>query len=181
MNDQELVSEYLRGDEKAFHELVNRYLQPIYNFVFSSVRDAAQAEDITQEVFIKAWTHLRRFDLSRNFKVWLYAIAKNCIFDFLRKKKTIPFSLLEKEDEVYEILDKEPQPDEILRLSDSGKTLDEALAKLSLDYREVLLLYYRDGFNFREIAEILKTSVNTIKSRHLRATAMLKKILHPKE
>jgi len=179
MNDQELVSDYLRGDEKAFPELVKRYIQPIHNFVFSSVRDAGQAEDITQEVFIKAWTHLRRFDLTKSFKVWLYAIAKNCIFDYLRKKKIVPFSALEQEDQVFEIPAREPGPDEILRQTDSWKTLDNAMGKLPFDSREVLILYYRDGFNFREIAEIFKTSVNTIKSRHLRAMAQLRKILHP--
>jgi RNA polymerase sigma-70 factor (ECF subfamily) len=177
MEDKELIQKYFAGDEASFQDLVKRYVKPIYNFVHSSVRDSQQAEDITQDVFIKVWTHLKRFDSAKNFKVWIYTIARNSVFDFLRKKKTVPFSFLEKEDEVYDVPDLGPLPDKILALADSGEKLDAALQKIPVNYREVLILYYQNGFNFREIAEILKTSANTIKSRHLRALAMLKKLL----
>jgi len=182
MEDKELVKKYLEfDDEEALQILIKRYLQPIYNFVHSSIRDPEQAEDITQDVFIKAWAHLKSFDDSKNFKVWIYTIAKHSVYDFLRKKKSIPFSFLEKENEVYEVVDVEPLPDKILRDADSGKKLDAALVKLPVNYRELVILYYQNGFNFREIAEILKTSVNTVKSRHLRAVGMLKKILKKKD
>jgi len=182
MEDQELVKKFLTfDDEGALQTLIRRYLQPIYNFVYSSVRDRHQAEDITQDVFIKAWAHLKNFDQSKSFKVWIYTIAKNSVYDFLRKKKTIPFSLLEEEGQIYEIADVEPLPDKILRDADEGKKLNAALEKLPLNYRDLIVLYYQNGFNFREIAEILKTSVNTVKSRHLRAIAMLKKILRKKD
>ncbi len=176
MEDKELIQKYLEGNDEAFQTLVKRYLSPIYNFVFSSVRDKHHAEDITQDVFIKVWTHLKRYDPSKSFKVWIYTIAKNSVYDFLRKKKDIPFSFLEKEGELFDIPDSEPLPDKILQLSDSSKTMDAALSKLAIPYREVLILYYQNGFNFREIAEIFKTSANTVKSRHRRALVMLKKI-----
>ncbi len=175
MNDQELIRLYLNGDEGAFQQLVQRYLHPIYNFVHQSVRDDQQAEDIAQEVFIRAWAHMKKFDITKSFKVWIYTIAKNLVFDFLRKKKSIPFSFLEKEDRVFDIVDTDPLPDTLLRQADVSKKVNAALGKIPVASREVLILYYRDGFNFREIAEIFKTSVNTIKSRHLRALAMLKK------
>jgi RNA polymerase sigma-70 factor (ECF subfamily) len=177
MEDQELIKKFLGGNEDSLQLLFQRYLQPIYHFVYSSVRDAGQAEDITQEVFIKVWGHLKSFDQTKNFRVWIYTIAKHTVYDFLRKKKLIPFSFLEREDEVYDVADTDPLPDKILETKQAGEKMEGALGTLSMQYREVLVLYYQEGFNFREIADILKTSVNTVKSRHRRALTLLKRAI----
>jgi len=182
--DEQLVVDYLKGDEKSLEILIHRYLKPIYNFVYRYVGDKEQADDITQIVFVKAWKNLKKFHFRSNgsaFKIWIFQIAKNTALDFLRKKKTIPFSEFENtqgENIIMETLrDPLPLAPEILEKADIAKSLNGAMEKLSLTYRMVLFLHYNDHFTFREIAEILGEPLNTVKSQHRRALLILKKLL----
>ncbi|MCX6789783.1 MAG: sigma-70 family RNA polymerase sigma factor, partial [Candidatus Gribaldobacteria bacterium] len=95
LSDNEIVKRHLKGDEEALEFLVRRYLKPIYSFVCRNVGDADVAEDITQETFVKMWKNLKKFDQQKNFKSWLFTIAKNSSIDFLRKKKVTPLSFAE--------------------------------------------------------------------------------------
>jgi RNA polymerase sigma-70 factor (ECF subfamily) len=95
--DKKLIQQYLKGDEKSLEVLIAKYLKLIYSFVYKNVGDQASAEDITQESFIKVWKNIKKFDQKKNFKPWLFQIAKNTSIDFLRKKKSIPFSRFENE------------------------------------------------------------------------------------
>src|SRR4030042_2442046 len=92
-SDNNLVEEYLNGREEAFAELLKKYLGPVYNFLYRITNNKEAAEDISQDAFFKVWKNLKRFDQNRNFKTWLFAIAKNTAFDWLKKKKELPFSL----------------------------------------------------------------------------------------
>lgn len=91
MNDNEIIQEYLSGDEAAFSEIVKRHLKPVYNFIFRMVNDRDVTEDLTQITFVKAWKHLRRYDVRRNFRTWLFTIAKNTTFDYFKRKKKFRF------------------------------------------------------------------------------------------
>ncbi|MDP2630883.1 MAG: sigma-70 family RNA polymerase sigma factor, partial [Candidatus Uhrbacteria bacterium] len=91
-SDNELISSYLSGNEQALESLIQRYLKLIYSFVYRYTGDAASADDLTQEVFVRVWRNLKRFDQEKSFKTWLFAIAKNAALDLLKKKKAIPFS-----------------------------------------------------------------------------------------
>jgi RNA polymerase sigma-70 factor, ECF subfamily len=179
--DNNLISQYLKGEEKSLELLIAKYLKPIYGFVYNFISNQTDAQDIVQEVFIKVWKHLKRFDQNKSFKTWLFSIAKNTIYDFLRKKKTIPFSDLENEDGDNPVLDNladdNPLPDELFERADLAEFLKATLEKIPPNYRLVLNLYYQDQFNFREIAEILNESIDTVKSRHRRALILLNKIL----
>src|SRR5665647_1906978 len=95
--DEQLVVDFLAGDDESFEELVHRYLKPIYNFLYQFTQDRDSLDDLTQETFVKAWKNIRKFDQDKSFRVWIYAIAKNTAYDFLKKKKTIPFSSFEDE------------------------------------------------------------------------------------
>jgi len=163
-SDQQLIMNYLAGDEKSLEILIRSYLKPIYNFIYRYVGNGQEAEDITQEVFVRAWRNLRKFDQNKKFKTWIFSIAKNASIDFLRKKKTIPFSEF-----VENIPDNRPLP--------TVNFLEKTLEKLSPQYRMILFLRYNDHFTFREIAEALREPLNTIKSRHRRAIVLLKKLL----
>jgi RNA polymerase sigma-70 factor, ECF subfamily len=174
------VKEILSGDEEAFAEIVKIYLKPIYNFVHRLVGDRDTADDLTQETFVKAWKNLKRFDQKRNFKTWLFTIAKNTAFDWLKKKKEIPFStFMDEEGESWleNVPDENILPDEILERSDLAEELDEILQKLPPHYRAILLLHYKEDFSLHEIAEILGEPYNTIKSRHQRGLLKLKEAL----
>ena len=92
LSDEHLVSKYLSGEKEALEILIRRYLKPVYGFVYKYTGGVSETEDISQDVFIKVWKNLKKFDQVKNFKTWLFTIAKNTTLDFLRKKKMIPFS-----------------------------------------------------------------------------------------
>lgn len=179
-NDNRIIQKILSGDEKAFAEIVKIYLKAIYNFLYRLAGDRDAAEDMTQETFVKAWKNLKKFDQKRSFKTWLFTIAKNTAFDWLKKKKEIPFSNFtdeEGENWLENVADENILPDEILERKNIAEELDEILQKLPPHYRVILLLRYKEEFSLHEIAEILGEPYNTIKSRHQRGLANLKKFL----
>lgn len=165
-NDEQLIINYLKGDEKSLEVLIRRYLKPIYSFVYRYVGSPSDVEDITQEVFIRVWRNLKKFDQKKSFKTWIFSIAKNASIDFLKKKKSIPFSEF---DNVPNLISSPPE-----------LSLNFILEKLSVKYRMVLFLRYNDHFTFREIAEISGESIDTIKTRHRRGIAILRKLLREK-
>lgn len=181
IKDEDLIQNYLQGDERSFEILVKRYLKPIYRFIYQYVSNSQNAEDLTQEVFLKVWRFIKKFDFDRKFKTWIFTIAKNTTLDFLKKKKDLPFSVFSNEkgqtiiDE--KIFDSDFDFEKIIERRDLAQRLNLIIKKIPLIYREILFLYYFDGFNFREIAEILNQPLNTIKSRHRRAIIILKKLL----
>jgi len=179
--DQELIQKYLSGDNASLGFLIKKYLGPIYGFAYRYTNNVQEAEDITQETYLRVWKHLKKFDKNKNFKTWLFTIAKNASLDFLKKKKTISFSAFDQEDGSNTILDTiaddQPLPDEIISYIQDKEKLKSAMEKLSPTYRAILNLYYDNEFNFREISEITNEPLNTVKSRHRRAIAELKKYL----
>ena len=180
-SDQQLIANYLAGDEQSLELLIRQYLKPIYSFVSRYVGNGQEAEDITQEVFVRVWRNLKKFDQNKSFKTWLFSIAKNASLDFLKKKKAIPFSEFDTEEGGNRITDTladpSPLPLELLEKAGMARMLNEAMEKLSPQYRMVLFLRYNDHFNFREIAESLNEPLNTVKSRHRRALVMLRGLI----
>ncbi len=176
--DEQLVAEYLDGNEAALHTIIERYLRPIYGFVYRYVGSSGDAEDITQDVFVSVWRNIRKFDRAKKFKTWIFAIAKNASLNWLSKKKPRSFSEFEDEGGDNPLLesaaDTAPLPDKIFERSDFTDKLTEAINKLHPKYREVLLLHYNSGFTFQEIAELSKEPLNTVKSRHRRALVLLR-------
>lgn len=183
INDREqiLIENYFKGDQKAFEALMHLYLKPIYNFAYWYSGDAAGAEDIAQEVFVKVWRNLKKFDHTKSFKTWIFAIAKNTALDFLKKKKAVPFSAFdnkEGENIITETLaDPAPLPPELFARKELAQMLERAIASLAPKYREVLLLRYQEHLAFREIADVLHEPLDTVKSRYRRACIMVKKIV----
>lgn len=178
--DEKLVTLYLQGDQIAFEILVKKYTTLIYNFVGQFVGYGATAEDIVQETFIKVWKNLKKFDQTKKFKPWLYRIARNTTFDYLRKHK-IDFSLEaldEKEDsQDYYFPDSKPDAFEQIISAQSRQEIFDFVSKLPAIYATVLKLYYLEEFSLPEIAGILEESVDTVKSRHRRALFRLEKML----
>ncbi|MDP2967508.1 MAG: sigma-70 family RNA polymerase sigma factor [bacterium] len=160
--DKILIEKYFQGDEKSLEILIQNYLKPVYSFVYRYIGNAGDAEDITQEAFVKAWRHLKRFDRNKSFKTWIFSIAKNTSLDFLKKsrsalggKKTIPFSELENEERentfAETLIDPSPLPQEILERQDVSQVLNRLMEKLSPNYRMVLFLRYNDHFTPLEV------------------------------
>ncbi len=179
--EQQLIAEYLKGDEKSLEFLIHKYLRPVYNFVYNFVGNDADAEDIVQDVFVKVWKNIKKFNEKKSFKTWIFTIAKNTSLDFLKKKKAVPFSRFEDKNGdngfLENIEDDELLPDKLLEREDIGGILTKAIETLSANYKTVLLLHYKEELTFQEIATILAESINTVKSRHRRALATLKGLL----
>jgi RNA polymerase sigma-70 factor (ECF subfamily) len=180
--DDELISATLAGKSGPFAVLVERYVSAIYKFSYRYVRNGPDAEDISQETFLRVWKNLKHFDRSKKFKTWLFAIAKNASLDLLKKKRTLPFSALGEEDDAIEaVLAPYVAIAETSDISfDRGilkENFDTALAKLPERYRDVMVMRYTDNLKFREIAERLHEPVDTVKSRHRRGLALLRNMM----
>ena len=180
--DEQLVADYLAGEEGAFSELVERHLKTVYSFVARFVGDTHEAEDIVQETFLKAWKSAKQYrQESSKFKTWILRIARNSAIDFLRKRKHIPFSQFETDDGQNVLAETVPDlhelPDELFSKQENIEMVQAAIAKLPPDAREILLLHYTNGLTFLEIGEMLGQPHNTVKSRHHRAVQNLRKLL----
>ncbi len=181
VTDEQLVGEYLQGNEAALTELLERYLKPIYNFVYRYVGSTGDAEDLTQDTFLRAWKHLKRFDPKRRFKTWLFAIAKNASLNWIAKKKPLLLSTFEDAEGenpfADSLTDPGPLPEEIFERKDLGRALTSAMELLGPDQRTVLYLRYNDHFTLQEIADSLGKPLDTIKSQHRRGLLKLRKLL----
>jgi len=180
-SDEQLVEMYLKGNKESLNILIKRYLTPIFNYALSFVKDADIAEDLTQEIFVKVWKKLKKFDNQYKFKSWLYVIAKNTCLDYLKKNRAINFSELNLTDDnlLFENLIKETSasPQAEFEIVEDDVMLNAAVDKLPEKYKQTIKLRFQSGYNFREIAEILKESIETIKSRNRRALIYLRKLI----
>lgn len=178
----ELIIAFKKGDQSAFDLLIKEYLKSVLNFVYRYVYDVDLAQDITQETFIKVWKNIKKFDTSKNFKPWLFQIAKNTALDFIKKKKLVPFSSFKNNDTDDDFVDNIPDESlsalDIINFQEQKQQLDLHLQELTPDQQLVIFLYYYEELTFREISETLDISINTIKSRYLRGLEKLKTIMH---
>jgi RNA polymerase sigma-70 factor (ECF subfamily) len=174
--DNNLIQQYLKGDEKSLEVLIARYLKMIYSFVYRSVGNEGDAQDITQEVFVKVWKNIKKFDQKKSFKPWIFQIAKNTFIDFLRKKKSIPFSRFENEKGQNPLVDNiAAAPLNLIETLSDKKTLAMAMQGLSEKEKKIVNLRHEVGMSFKEIAENFQESINTVKSRYRRSLMNLRK------
>jgi len=166
-------------ESQIFEILVKENLKPVLNFIYQLTGDQIIAEDLVQETFLKAWKNIKKYDQEKNFKTWLFVIAKNTTYDYFKKKKSIPFSYFENE-HGYNTLQNIGVEDNMEKAIDEKinfKKLEKILEQVPIKSREVLYLCYKEDFTLQEISEILGESYNTIKSRHSRGLSVLRKYL----
>lgn len=179
--DEQLISDYLDGNEQALATLVDRHLINAYNFALKLVNDSQAANDITQEAFIKAWKNIRGFKRGSTFQTWLFTITRNVVIDWLRKKKEIALSAFENErgeNKLTEIIsDNSLLLNELLIRAENTLYVEQLLEELDPVYQDVLKLRYSSNMTFEEIGEILKRPLHTVKSQHRRALIALRRSL----
>lgn len=169
-----LVAEAIEGSELAFRTLVERYQRPVFSLVLRMVHDRGIAEDVTQEVFVKAWMALARYDPRRRFASWLFKIASNAAIDQLRRKK-LPTTPIETGDpDRSSILDRiederSESPDTLVKRRELSSALEAAVAALRPEYRLVVLLRFREELPYRDIAEATGMPLGTVKTNLRRA------------
>lgn len=168
-------------DKVVFDDIVNKNLNSVYGFIYHLTNDHDLSDDITQETFVKIWKNIKKYNPTQNLKSWIFVIARNTTIDWLRKKKNISFSSFEDEEgkNFFEdsLVSDELLADEIFSNKEEIDLLKKEIEKLSPIYKEVLFLHYNEGLDFQEIADILKKSINTVKSQNRRALVDLKKRL----
>ncbi len=178
----EIITDSLAGDAGAFAILVECHVDAVYKFAYSYVRDAAEAEDIAQETFMRAWKHLKKFDREKKFKTWLFAIAKNAALDSIKKKRPLFFSRMAESDDALASLlapyaEESVSLDRIIDQKILKTGIGKALDKLPALHRAVFELRYNENLKFIEIAEKLCEPIDTVKSRHRRGLIMLREAL----
>ncbi len=180
--DLKTIRRCKRGEEEAFAEILQRYRGPIYSLCFRMTRNAEDARDLAQEVFIKVFGLLDRFDEKYAFSSWLFRIATNHCIDHLRRNRLRFLSLdgvAGKDGEEYELQlpHKGPAPDTVLERRQAVQRLQEVIAELPPHYKAVTLLRHDRHLSYEEIAEILDLPLGTVKARIHRARNLIQQML----
>lgn len=180
--DEILITEYLGGTQHALKILIDRYTDPLYNFIVRFVgKDTTP--DIIQDVWIKVWKNIKKFDVTRaHFKTWLFTIARNTVTDHLRKKKMTVFSDLDTEENIFSdtVKDEALLPDAVIEKLEDTEFLNTLFSQLPSTYQAVLTLYYQEDMTFKEIGDVLGKPLNTVKSHHRRALEQLRAMVAPR-
>jgi RNA polymerase sigma-70 factor, ECF subfamily len=167
------VNSAIDGDQDAFAEIVYSFQDSVYNLCYRLLGERTEAEDATQEAFLKAYGNLRRYDGERPFKTWLLTIASNLCIDRLRKRRMTWLSIDEPIPATLSLASDEPQPEQVAVSNERSEQIQRMLNDLPEDYRAAVVLRYWYDYSYVEIAEILETTESAIKSRLFRARQML--------
>ena len=183
LDEAELITRTQNGDPEAFTPIVHRYRERIYKLIYRWVRHHETAEDLCQEVFLKAWQALPRFRGGSLIYSWLYRIAVNCSKDYLRKQKRqfvyACEGLSDNADDMLQVTERQPGPEEILEKEELRDIISECVRQLPFRQHHVFCLHYREGLAIKEIASRLNKSESTIKSHLYHARQKLQHMLRP--
>lgn len=184
MTDGTLVERYLKGETQAFNTLVWRYEKPLYNFILRNMGNEETARDLCQTAFIRMFKELKRLRDPEKFSPWMYRIALNLCRDEYKKKKNKTFYYLDHNPQersqggAMQIPDdKNPSPEDLCHQEQITEILRRSLMGLPEEQRVVIIMKQYQGLKFTEIADILETPVNTIKSRLYYGLRSLRQIL----
>lgn len=184
-DDLRLVALAQNGDLGSYDTLVIRHRGRIFAMIRNMIHQEADAWDLTQEVFIKAWQALPRFEAKARFSTWLFRIAHNTVYDWSRKRRIE--SVGELNDGIFERESIDPasfttpaggeSPDEMMVQGELRAKIAAAMAKISPEHREVVLLKDVQGLSYKEIAEVMSCELGTVMSRLYYARQKLQTLL----
>jgi len=189
-DESSFVGELQAGSEAAFDLLVTHYHGPVYSLLYGMLNDAADASDVTQEVFLKAFRGIRSFRGSSSLKTWLYRIAvrealnhRRWSWRHLRQQFSIDAETTGEEGQAQraalQLEDRGPSPFDSMAAQEMQDVVHRALAQVPAVFRSAVILRDLEGLAYEEVAEVLEVSVGTVKSRILRGRAALREILEP--
>ena len=184
--DASLMLRVKQGDMQAFEELVEKYKQPITNLICRTLQDAAEAEDLAQNVFLQVFKSAHRYRVSAKFSTWLYTIARNLCLNEIRRRSRHPADSLdadhsdqeEQPQRQYEDKKSHSAPDRLLQ-DELVNKVNQALAELPETQRTALLLCREEELSYEEIASVLGCSLSATKSLIHRGRETLKQKLKP--
>ena len=181
--DEELMKQYITGNPTAFEQLALRYEKIILNFAYPYFRNIPQSEDIVQDVFVRVVESKDKYDPDKPFKPWIYQIARNRIYDELRKRKRWSLRFFHSKDtdelshKIGTVPDPSLSPGETLNQEELRQIIMEGIQSLDDRSRDLVILRHIQGLSVREVAEILNIAEGTVHSGTHRALATLQKIL----
>ena len=172
--DAELVAGALRGSQDAYRELVKRFERPVYSLILRMVQDQAAAEDLAQEVFVKAFRRLDSYDPQWKLSSWLFKIAHNTTIDHLRRgaPETVPLEAEEDDKRGLGAVLADAaaeDPHAAAERRDLARSLERAIARLRPEYRQAVLMFYAHGASYQEICEVTGLPLGTVKTNLHRA------------
>jgi RNA polymerase sigma-70 factor (ECF subfamily) len=184
--DAALMLRVKQGDDTAFTTLVEKYKQPVLNLAYRTLRDATEAEDLAQNVFVQVYKSAGRYQPAAKFSTWLFTIARNLCLNEIRRRSRHPAESLDQtrdgtdDQPLHQIEDRRETspPDQMLR-GELERKVDEALAALPENQRTALLLCRQEELSYDEIAKVLDCSLSATKSLIHRARETLKQKLKP--
>lgn len=168
----EIIISAQNGSIDDFENIVSHYEKPVFNFIYRMVGNAVDSADLTQEVFIKLYLNLHRYDPEKKFSTWLFTIVQRTVFDWLRKKRRNKEVLIVDDPKRF-VEPAQEREENVAHKID----VEKAFKHLKENYKAVLMLYYWQGYNHQEIGEILHRPMNTIKTLMRRAKQAFKQAI----
>ena len=188
--DKDLITRCQKADMTAFNVIVSRYKVKIYNYVYRMTGNAEDAEDLTQEVFVRMYTGLSSFRAEASLSTWLFRIAGNLVIDKYRRSKkekgivssldtTPAYGSNSDEEGTRDVPDWSQTPEKLLGQKELGAQIEGALLRLPEKLRSAVILYDIEGLSYEDIALMEKVPLGTIKSRIFNARVALRQQLKP--
>jgi RNA polymerase sigma-70 factor (ECF subfamily) len=182
MDDLKIIESCLLGNTQVFSRLIDNYKNIVYNLAYRMSNNSQEAEDISQEAFLRAYQSLAHFNPSYKFSTWLYQITLNIIRDKFKRKEIDYVSLdtpVETDDSEFysQPADYTHNPEQVIDQQEKAQVIQKAIFSLPLKYREIIVLRHIQDLSYIEIANILKLPQGTVKVRLYRAREQLRKIL----
>ncbi len=178
-DDAETLRRCREGDEQAYREIVERYQRQVYSLAMRMVRSSEDAEDLTQDTFVRMFKAIDRYDPERPFAAWLMTIASRLCIDHIRRRKVRPLPLVRQEmgtheEQTIDVEDPGLQPDEITSHREEEQQAQSLIDSLPPHYRIVVVLRHQQDLSYEEIAQSLDLPIGTVKARIHRARALLR-------
>ena len=175
--DESIALRVQQGDADAFGDLIERYDAKLMRYARKFLLDPDDAKDIVQDIFIKSYENIQSFDASRRFSPWIYRIAHNEFVNALKKRASRHIAFDIDIDTLFPHLAAPDTADSAALERDLRTSLERHLDKLSPKYRELLVLYYIEGMDYKEMSEILQIPISTVGVRLARGREALKKVV----
>lgn len=180
--EKRLIKKIKKGDHQAFAEMVDKYKNKVYVICFRMVGNKQEAEDLSQETFLRAYRYIEQYDMERKFSTWLFRIATNLSIDALRRRKpgvSLDAELPGTEGLALEAIlpDNQASPDEKMVQNELETAVQKEIQRLPEKYRTAIVLKYLEDLSLKEISEIMEIPVATVKTRIHRGREQLRKYL----
>ena len=182
ISDEQIATSVQKGNLEDFGELVLRYGKKIQNYLFRFIQTKEEVEDLTQDIFLKAYSNILSFNPKKKFTPWLYQIAHNELVNYLRKKHYLSTKFINLDLDI--LAAKSVSKDDILKDLENNlkfELIDKNLNKLNFKYRQPFVLFFYENLSYQEISDILKIPISTVGTRIKRAKEIIKKSVNNSE